>query len=272
MSLSNNLLRIIVSLLAIPVIVAAAYLGQFYFFLFVLLITTAAFTEMHLMFGQKGINSNIGAGFLITILFPLNQYLFQMDMLPLLMAGVVILLVWELFRNNGSAINNTGATLLASIYAGIAASALIGIREHYFGSDYSNGGFVIIAMFVSIWVCDSAAYYFGSAFGKHRLYERVSPKKSWEGAIAGFLFSVIAMILIKVFWLNFLSYQTAAVIGLVSGTIGQIGDLVESLIKRDAGVKDSSGLVPGHGGVFDRFDSLFLSAPVIFVYLKYILK
>jgi len=97
---------------------------------------------------------------------------------------------------------------------------------------------------------------------------RVSPKKSWEGAVAGFIFSVIGMVASKSLMLEFLSTFDAIIIGIIVGVFGQIGDLVESLIKRDANVKDSSSLIPGHGGILDRFDSLLFSAPIIYLYLS----
>jgi phosphatidate cytidylyltransferase len=98
---------------------------------------------------------------------------------------------------------------------------------------------------------------------------RVSPNKTWEGAGFGFVFAVITIVLAKIIILNFLSLGTAIAIGIIIGLFGQIGDLIESLFKRDAGVKDSSSVIPGHGGIFDRFDSLLYTAPVILLYLKY---
>ena len=122
----------------------------------------------------------------------------------------------------------------------------------------------------SIWICDSAACFLGTAFGKHKLFPRVSPNKSWEGAVAGFIFAIVAMIAAKAVVLDELNLTDAVVIGFIIGTIGQIGDLVESLIKRDAGVKDSSQLIPGHGGIFDRFDSLLFTSPAVYIYLYFL--
>jgi phosphatidate cytidylyltransferase len=177
-----------------------------------------------------------------------------------------------LFRNKGSAIINIGTTLLGIFYIGLFAAALLGLREFYphIGNLYIRGGYIIISVFASIWICDSAAYYGGTALGRHKLFPRVSPKKSWEGAIFGFVFAVLTLVLAKIILLDFLSWNTVIAIGIITGVFGQIGDLVESLIKRDAGVKDSSGIIPGHGGVLDRFDSILYTAPVILLYLKYI--
>lgn len=182
------------------------------------------------------------------------------------------MLIIELFRNYGSAILNISTTLLGIFYFGLFGSTLVGIREFYPNIDglYNNGGYLIISIFASIWICDSAAFFGGTALGKHKLFPRVSPKKSWEGAVFGFVFAILAMILAKYLVLDFLLLKDSIAIGFITGTFGQIGDLAESLLKRDAGVKDSSGLIPGHGGIFDRFDSLLFSAPLIYLYLIYL--
>jgi phosphatidate cytidylyltransferase len=161
---------------------------------------------------------------------------------------------------------------LGILYIGLFSGALISIREFFIQPEenYLQGGFLIICIFATIWICDSVAYYVGTAFGKHKLFPRVSPKKSWEGAIAGFGFSILTMIASKLIVLDFLSWNSTIGIGIIIGVFGQIGDLIESLFKRDSGVKDSSSLVPGHGGIFDRFDSLIFSAPLILILLKLI--
>ncbi len=193
-----------------------------------------------------------------------------MNIEPLILSGILLLLIAELFRNKGSAIQNLGSTLLGILYIGAFSSAIIRIREFYSDAPYyQNGGWIIISIFITLWLTDSAAYFLGSAFGKHKLFPRVSPNKSWEGAIAGFLFSMVTMVVLKAFVLSFLSWIDAVVFGLIIGLFGQIGDLIESLIKRDAGVKDSSNIIPGHGGIFDRFDSLIFSAPIVYLYMYF---
>jgi phosphatidate cytidylyltransferase len=129
----------------------------------------------------------------------------------------------------------------------------------------------MMSVFAIIWICDSAAFHVGSALGKHKLFPRVSPQKSWEGAGAGLIFAILSALAAKYLVLPFLPVAGAIVIGTIVGTIGQLGDLTESLMKRDAGVKDSSTLIPGHGGAFDRFDSVLLVAPCVYLYLGYVL-
>jgi phosphatidate cytidylyltransferase len=208
---------------------------------------------------------------IIIFILLLNQLLDFTDFFAVILLSSLLLLTVELFRNKGSAIFNLGSTFLGIFYIGIFSAALISLREFYSSYIYSEnlGAYLIISIFASIWIGDSAAYYGGITFGKHKLFPRVSPKKSWEGAIFGFIFSVGTMILAKVIVLNTLNWINVLVIGIIIGTMGQIGDLVESLIKRDSEAKDSSSLIPGHGGFFDRFDSLLFSAPAIWIYLKY---
>lgn len=270
MSLGNNATRVLVSIFAIPVIIGASYFGGIYFFLFTLLISTVAYYEFSLLVKNKGANVNLWFGLFSIIILLINRFRFFVDFFFAVLFIVFVLTMIELFRNKGSAIINLGATLLGIFYIGIFSVALLGIREFYPRIDglYQRGGYIIISILATIWICDSAAYYGGTALGKHKLFTRVSPNKSWEGAVFGFIFALITMVLAKIIILNFLSWSAAIAIGFIIGVFGQVGDLIESLIKRDAGVKDSSAIIPGHGGIFDRFDSLFYTAPLILLYLN----
>jgi len=271
MPTSENLKRIFVSLIGIPVIVIASYLGGYYFFSFVVIISLVSYYEFSLLVKHKGASVNLVLGGLIILILLLNQFMNFADLFAIILLSSLSVLTAELFRNKGSAIYNLGSTFLGIYYIGVFSAALISLREFYSNDIYAEnlGAYFIISVFASIWIGDSAAYYGGINFGRHKLFPRVSPKKSLEGAMFGFIFSVGTMILAKVLVLNFLSWTNVLIIGIIIGTIGQIGDLVESLIKRDSGVKDSSSLIPGHGGFFDRFDSLLFSAPAIWIYLNY---
>ena len=263
--------RVLVSIIAIPVILFLSYLGSYYFTCLVLLIGVVAFIEFGMLAANKKIFPNYVIGIVSVIFLIINQLFHLIDLLPVLLFISVLLLLTEIFRNKENAISNVGTTLLGIFYVGLFSSSLISIREFYPRIDdlYLRGGYIIISMFASIWICDSAAYFAGVKLGKHKLMPRVSPSKSWEGAIAGFIFAIITMIIAKSILLDFLTLKDVIVLGIIIGFIGQLGDLVESLFKRDSGVKDSSGLIPGHGGMFDRFDSLLMSAPVIWLYLRY---
>lgn len=213
----------------------------------------------------------------------------QQFLLVVVLLMVLVLLLVELFRNNGSPTLNLGATLLGLVVVSLFFGTLIGLRELFpygfpaqrfattlnpSGPDLQTidqwGGTTIIAVFVSIWICDTAAYFAGLGFGRHKLFERVSPKKTWEGGIAGFFGAVAAMVACRALMLPYLTLGHAVVIGAMIGVFGQLGDLVESRFKRDAGAKDSSALIPGHGGAYDRFDSVVFLAPILYLYIDFV--
>lgn len=271
MSLNNTLTRIIVSFIAIPLILLISIYGKIIFLLFILGIALLSYWEFSDLAKRKNAYANKLLGLIIVSAIVLNSYFNFIDFAALVIIFTVLILLTELFRNKSSAILNIGTTFIGIFYIGLFASTIILIREYFGKSEifYSEGGYLIISIFAGIWICDSAAFFLGSAFGKHKLFLRVSPKKSWEGAIAGFIFALLALIAAKEILLDLINMKDAIVIGIIVGSVGQLGDLVESLIKRDAAVKDSSNLIPGHGGIFDRFDSLFLTAPVVYLYLYF---
>jgi phosphatidate cytidylyltransferase len=268
MALGNTATRILVSAVAIPLILLVSYLGGIFFLVFVAAIGIISYYEFSGLVVKKSVYTYLPLGILSTILLIVNSYYRFVSFELLLISIVIVFVLIELFRNKDSAILNLGASFLGVLYIGLFSGTIISVRE-YFPENYIFGGYLIISLFITIWICDSAAFFLGTAFGKHKLFPRVSPKKSWEGAIAGFIFAVLTMITLKYILLSSFSLIDSIVIGTIIGSIGQIGDLVESLIKRDAGVKDSSNLIPGHGGIFDRFDSLMLSSPAIFLYLSF---
>ena len=116
------------------------------------------------------------------------------------------------------------------------------------------------------WICDTAAYFGGRFFGKHKFAPKISPNKTWEGAISGVVFSTIAGVLFAIFLLKSENTLSVGIVAFFIGILGQTGDLVESLLKREAGVKDSGNIFPGHGGILDRTDSLLMSVSVIYAF------
>jgi phosphatidate cytidylyltransferase len=210
-------------------------------------------------------------------------------LLGIVVLSVIVSLIAEMRRREHAPIVNVSTTLAGLVYVGLFLASLLGIREFFITNPLGpsaapsdawtarwqevatrSGAYMVMATLVTIWVCDSAAYYVGRAMGKHKMAPRVSPKKTWEGGIGGAVFAVATMIGFKYWLLDFLSLGDAIALGLIIGILGQVGDLAESLFKRDAGVKDSSQLIPGHGGVFDRLDSLMFVAPLVYLYLNII--
>lgn len=271
MALGNRATRSIVAALAVPFVLAACFFGKFYFLIFTLVIGIGGFYEFSKMSEKKNALTVLAVGYAGITGIILNTYFRVIDQTHVILLLVLFTLITELFRNKESAINNTGATLLGVLYPGLFA-VVLGIREFYQSPElYVQGGYMIIAILISIWFCDSAAYFIGCAIGKHKLFPRVSPKKSWEGAIAGFIFSIIGFTLSKLIFFENIPWMHAIILGVIIGITGQVGDLIESLIKRDAGIKDSSNIIPGHGGILDRFDSLLFTAPFVYLYMYYFL-
>lgn len=212
--------------------------------------------------------------------------------LILFLVFIPLMLIRELTRNAGSALLNISVSVTGVLYVSMFFGSLIGLRELFIPADFPVFQFfggtgaetpasvvdqidrwgvaTVLSLFASIWVCDSAAYFAGRAFGKHKLFPRVSPNKTWEGAIAGFVGAVATFLIARSTVIPYMTFTNAVVCGTIVGVFGQIGDLAESLLKRDAGVKDSSSLIPGHGGVLDRFDSVMFVAPLVFVYLDFV--
>jgi phosphatidate cytidylyltransferase len=272
---SNLAQRVLVGVVAIPIILVLCVAGGPYFFGFVAIVSAVALREFYGLAAAKGAKPLVAAGIVLGFVVNLSFFVEWPMQPPLLVAtmiaAVVLCSLWELFRNDGSPLLNLSATFLGLLYVSLLFGTLIGIRQLFVpGASYRRGGYLVISVLVMIWICDSAAFHVGAPLGKHKLFPRVSPQKSWEGAIAGFVGAVAAAIAAKYLVLTFLSLGSAIAIGAIVGTIGQLGDLVESLLKRDAGVKDSSTLIPGHGGALDRFDSILLVSPCVYLYLHYV--
>jgi phosphatidate cytidylyltransferase len=166
------------------------------------------------------------------------------------------------WRGRPDALATMGVSLLPALYIGLPIGAMIAIRE----SDGPSGLFLLMA---TVMVSDSAQYYTGRAFGRRPLAPQISPKKTVEGAFGGFIFGAAFLTLAGQAWLPRVPVQMRLLLGLTVVALGIAGDLFESMLKRSAGVKDSSGLIPGHGGVLDRIDALLFAAPVYYVVLKY---
>jgi phosphatidate cytidylyltransferase len=169
-------------------------------------------------------------------------------------------------RTIESAASEVAFALLAFLYIPFLLMHLVLLRQTPFGIQW------IFVMMLIVMTNDSAAYYIGSAFGKHRLYELVSPKKSIEGAVGGLAGSFCGTLLAKFTFFPQLSFRDAALTALVVGMVGQAGDLFESLLKRSFGVKDSGTIIPGHGGVLDRLDSILFAAPVTYYYVIFFFR
>jgi phosphatidate cytidylyltransferase len=165
---------------------------------------------------------------------------------------------------------NIAYTLSGILFVSLLLGTAIEIRQF----DSRVGTQLTLTLVLSVWACDSAAFIFGTKFGKKKIFPRVSPNKSWIGSISGLIASMIIFILFQnQGWLgNYFSISDGIILGIIAGGFGQIGDFTESLLKRDAGVKDSGTLLQGHGGVLDRFDSLIFATPLTYLYVHFLMQ
>jgi phosphatidate cytidylyltransferase len=175
-------------------------------------------------------------------------------------------------KDTKTATAHIATTILGVMYIGFLGSHLIMLREHplRINLDYGYGASFVFLAFVLTWAGDTGAYVVGSLFGRRPLIPRVSAKKTREGSLGGLVFSLAAALVAKETFASYLAMWHALALGLLAGVMGQFGDLFESLIKRDADIKDTSEMIPGHGGVLDRFDSLLFTAPLIYYFLAFV--
>lgn len=209
-------------------------------------------------------------------LFAVLSYFDRFDLVTLAFTiSSILAFMWVLFKGRQPYIANVATTILGFVYTGWFPLHLLFLRglnaENYQGFlklNIQNDGLgYVVLLFVTILFTDTGCYIFGKKFGKHKLAPVVSPKKTVEGAVGGAICSVIGALVVGYF--IHLAWYHCLIAGLLATIFAQIGDLCESLIKRDAGVKDSGNLLPGHGGFLDRTDSYLLTIPVLFYYFKY---
>lgn len=192
--------------------------------------------------------------------FPLATAVFgEPGQLWVAAAAVVAALLWLLAFEVAS-VPGTALTLFGSFYVGLLISYLVLTRR------LDDGTFLVLVIFVGTWISDTAAYAVGTTVGRHKLAVAISPGKTWEGTIGGFLITVV--LFTAAWFLVELTAGERAVLGAVIAAAATLGDLVESRIKRHLQVKDSGTLIPGHGGMLDRFDSLLLVGPAVYVTLR----
>lgn len=189
---------------------------------------------------------------------------FKLSALNLVLIPVIA--ISELFRKKEKPVENIAFGFLSVIYPSLiyySYQAGFSTEENiYFGT-------TIIGFFILIWSNDTFAYLSGRFFGKHKLFERISPKKTWEGSIGGAFASIAISQLLAIFHTQFSPLQWA-ILSVICVVFGALGDLVESLIKRNYGIKDSGNVIPGHGGILDRFDATLLASPILYFFIHYI--
>jgi phosphatidate cytidylyltransferase len=264
--LHNNLFqRVVVAAIGIPLLLWVNRSGGIPFLLLVLALSLVATYEFRRLALHRAHPPSLWLLLLLTGCIQFNFFQKVVDYWEAVLIAVMILLVIELYTKQGSQLLNLGSSLVGLFYVNLTFGALLRLR-------LIGGEAVVLLLFLCVWATDIFAFFGGRTFGgrfiHHKLFERISPHKTWEGFIFGFFGSMAAAWFCAAF-VPGTFLQKAMLTGALIGLTSPAGDLMESMFKRDAGVKDSSGLIPGHGGVLDRFDTIMFMAPMIYFLTVY---
>ena len=263
----NNLIqRTLTGIIFVAVLMGSIISGSAPFagvFSLIVIFTTR---EFYLLLKQKDYEPQVLGGVVASVVLFLSTYQVLSGhshkvLLSVNILSIFSIFIFELFRNKKQPLKNILVTIGGVIYVGLPFALLNLIAFLPIDSVIGNyNKYILLGFFIILWANDTGAYVVGSLIGKNRLFERISPKKSWEGSIGGAFFAVGFAILMY----YFTGLETAifwVIFALSIVVFGTLGDLVESLLKRDLGVKDSGSILPGHGGFLDRFDAVLMAAP-----------
>lgn len=259
--------RAITGFIFVLVMLASLFSGPYVFVAFYIFLSIMCLVEFFTLVKTTGLRPHKTIGYIaaLIIFFSVTSKHFIDFESKWLLVNIPLLFgifIRELYKKSTLPFSNIAYTFLGLIYAVIPFVFYVSLA--FISGTYNLH--LALGFFLMLWSNDTGAYLFGVKFGKHRLFERHSPKKSWEGFFGGIFTSVLVAYIISLFYKDYAFYHWMAM-GLIISCFGTLGDLVESMFKRSIEVKDSGKILPGHGGVLDRFDGLLLSAPVIFVYL-----
>ena len=270
--MSNAFLRVLTALVSVPFLLGIAYLGTWYFALLILVIALAAQRELYRMMEAGSMRPHKRAGFCMGALIALHPLL--PAMVPLTVAFLLAYLAFTTLSDfERKPLPNISGTVFGVIYPCLLFAFLIRLRMARGPALDDRGAFFLtLSVLVLVWATDTAAYYVGKSIGRHALAPRISPNKTWEGALGGAGGALLAAALLKLTLLGFLPWLHVLALALICGFVSQLGDLTESKFKRSVGVKDAGAFLPGHGGLLDRFDALLLAVPLVYLYLEYVAK
>lgn len=255
------------------VMLGSIFLGAYTFTFFYMALSVIALLEFYKLVKIGGIRPHRNIGVLAAVvIFGLTAgyHFFQYELKYLLLIVPLLfsIFILELYKKNKIPFANISYTFIGFVYVTIPFCFFYSLG---FLNDFNNYNFHLpLAFLLMLWASDTGAYLFGMKFGKHRLFERHSPKKSWEGFFGGLFTSLLVSYLISTQFTEQASWVWAGMAVLIV-CFGTLGDLVESMLKRSLDAKDSGSFLPGHGGFLDRFDGLLIAAPVVYVYLYLIL-
>jgi phosphatidate cytidylyltransferase len=267
--------RVISALVFLPILIAAIwYAPPVYFTALVAIAVVLGLVEYYALAERVGARAGRAPGLLASAAILAAFYYGRFDLLAAALAALVISdLTMHLFTTQDlrGAVTSTAAGIFGVGYVALLGGYLIAVRQIE-SPVYKLPGKLLLLFFLIVFAGDTGAYYVGRAIGSHKLAPRISPGKTIEGAFGGLLANVAAALIAHYTFFPELQTTHAVGLALVMGALGQIGDLCESMLKRGAQAKDAGQIIPGHGGVLDRLDSLLFNAPVLYYFYVFFLR
>lgn len=265
--------RIITAIIALPILIASIYFS-FLSPLFIAIAVAAMVLGLHefwMLARRREIRPDMGVGFMgaagLIVGFYFDAPRAPQLLVLTLIVFVIAALAAEMLQGApfDKMISNVGATLLGVFYVVLLGGHLVSLRT---GFDAKLSTHLLFLFFLVIMGSDAGAYYTGRTFGRHKLAPKISPGKTWEGAVGGMAASLLMAALAHYWFFPELSLKAALPLAAAMNVFGVVGDLTESAFKRSAGAKDTAQILPGHGGILDRLDSLLFNAPVIYYFAR----
>jgi phosphatidate cytidylyltransferase len=256
--------RLLSAAILIPIVAGVTYAGGLWFFITIVFVASVAGYEFFHMMRLGGYKPSYFGGLaLIWLLLADARYPAWQMTQPVLTAVIVLSLSWQLFKKDTTTPTVDWAlTIAGGLYLGWMAGHFISLRDSPRGFEW------MVLTLLSTWGADTGAYFIGLSLGRHKFFPRLSPKKTWEGAIGGWFCGVAVTLLIGLGM--GLGFVHSLVLGALVSAFLPLGDLAVSMMKRQVGVKDSSSLIPGHGGMLDRIDSLLFAGVVVYHYARWV--
>ena len=266
------LTRAITGFFFILTVLSAVYFGDFTTIALAVLVSVLGLDEFYKIAKLLNVKTDFTLAFLLGIiklclLFFTEVNVLQTKWTVLLIPSLLLVFIAELYKKTSNPFKNIAFSILGWLYILFPFYMLykLGTFKNYEITDSFNNE-ILFGFFIIIWTYDTGAYLSGRFLGKHKLFERISPKKTWEGFIGGIILAIVSAVVISKYFTSYEMFDWIfiAVIATVTATFG---DLTESMLKRSAEIKDSGTILPGHGGILDRFDSVLFAAPAVFTYL-----
>ncbi|HBS88679.1 MAG TPA: hypothetical protein DEA97_19145 [Bacteroidales bacterium] len=300
-TMDNFFARSVTGILFVALIAGSLLFSSFTFLLVFLAIMIAGMVEFYRLSNFNKVHPQKITGVIIGVLFYFINFLYAIDIIDIqfflvFIPFMILVFITEIYQDSKRPFINIAATFMGIIYVAFPFSILPHIvfdtkyivESYEVTQDFSLDAInevvnyfsliskdtsiiyqpkILLVVFVLIWSFDTMSYLFGLTFGRNKLFEKISPKKTWEGFLGGAASTLVLIYFISVFYKELSMYELYAIGGIVI-IIGTYGDLTESMLKRAVGVKDSGKIMPGHGGILDRFDSFILAIPLVFTYLQ----